>query len=146
MTSTIPQLSPGSKPPRIGEILPPLVAQRADLDPLEEELRMCIGIPPWFDTALSFLVAQIVQDFGDHKAPRESSARWIRAEARRASQRLERTLAEGHAKDGFVTFNVCESFQAVVCSALERQRSLYWEDIRCLTASSVRRVPLGGTE
>jgi len=94
---------------------------------VEEELRTCIGLPPWFDSALSFLVAEIVRDFARHKAPMQCSAHWIRAKARRMGQRLERTLAERHAKNGFVDFMGCESFQAVVGSVLERRGSLYWE-------------------
>ena len=97
---------------------------------IEEELRMCIGLPPWFDSALSFLVGGIVRDFAMQKAPMKRSAQSIRAKAKRAGQRLERTLAEHHGNDGFVHFMGCESFQAVVGSVLERRGSLYWEELR----------------
>jgi hypothetical protein len=114
---------------------------------VEEELRTCIGRPLWFDSALSFLVAEVVRDFARHKAPRKCSAHWIRARARRASQALERTLeVHHHAENGFVKFAGCESFQAVVGSVLERQRSLYWEELRYPVAGSSRREPLEGAD
>ena len=113
---------------------------------VEEELRMCIGIPPWFDSVLSFLVVQIVRDLGKHKARRKCSAHWIRAWARRAARTLERTLAECHAENGFIKVAGYESFQAAVGSVLERQRSLYWEELRYPMAGSPRREPLEGAD
>jgi hypothetical protein len=113
---------------------------------VEEELRMCIGIPPWFNSALSFLVAEIVREFARRNAPRKCPARWIRASASRASQRLERTLAKRHYKDGFVKFTGCESFQAVVGSVLERQRSLFWEELRRRKPLSSHSPALGGID
>ena len=111
---------------------------------IEEELRTSIGLPPWFDSALSFVVAEIVRDLTRHKAPMKRSARWIRAKARRATEMLEPTLARHRTQNGFVKFSCCESFTAIVGSALERKRSLYWEELRFSQPASPRCEPLGG--
>jgi hypothetical protein len=112
---------------------------------VEEELRMYIGRPPWFDSALCFVLVEIVGNFARRKAPRKC-AHWIRAEARRAARTLERTLADRHAKDAFVQFTGCESFQAVVGSVLRRQRSLYWAELRLPKSLSSRCGPLKGAD
>jgi hypothetical protein len=105
---------------------------------VEEELRMCIGRPLWFDSALPFLVAEVVRDFARHKAPMKCSAHRIRARARRASQALERALAVHHAENGFVKFSGCETLEAVVGSILQRKRSFYWEELRLPKSLSPR--------
>lgn len=113
---------------------------------IEEELRTCIGLPPWFDSALSFLVAEIVQDFARHKAPVKCSAQGIRAKARRATEMLEPTLARHHTKNGLVEFNGCQTLEALVGSILQRGRSLYWEPFPLPTPLSPRCEPLEGSD
>lgn len=97
---------------------------------VEEELRTCIGLPPWFNAALCFVLAEIACDSAEYKPGNKCVARWIRRNARRVCQDLERKLADRHAKDGFIKFSGCETFEAVVGSVLERKRSLYWEELR----------------
>ena len=113
---------------------------------VEEELRICIGSPPWFDSALAFLLAETVRDLGPFKPRKKWAAHLIRRKARQAADELERTLAERHVQDGIVKFTVCESFKAVVGSVLERQRSLYWEELRLPKSFSSRYGPPGGTD
>lgn len=113
---------------------------------IEEELRMCIGLPPWFDSALSFLVGGIVRDFARHKAPMKCSAQWIRAKARQATEMLEPTLARHHTRNGFVEFYGCQTLEPLVGSILQRERSLYWEPFRLPTPLSPRCAPLEGSD
>lgn len=113
---------------------------------VEEELRTSIGLPPWFDSALSFLVAEIVRDFARHKVPMKCSAQWIRAKARRAGRRLERTLARYHATNGVIEFSRAETFEDIVGSVLQRKRSLYWEELRRVKPLSSHSRALGGAQ
>jgi hypothetical protein len=113
---------------------------------VEEELRMCIGLPPWFDSALGFIVGDIVRDLATRKAQTKCFTARIRAKARRVVQKFDARLAADHTENGFVKVRRCESLQAVVGSVLRRQRSLYWEEL-CLPKSlSPRCGPLGGAD
>jgi len=103
---------------------------------VEEELRMCIGLPPWSDAALCFALAEIVRDFADYKLEKNSVAVWTRRKARRVCEDLERTLAERHVMNGIVRFSGCETLEAVVGSILQRKRAFYWEDLRCAEPGS----------
>ncbi len=113
---------------------------------VEEELRMCIGRPLWFDSALSFLVAKVVRDFARNKVSRNCSAHWIRGRARRASQNLERTLSTRHVRDGIMRFTDDETFECIVGSVLERKRSLYWEKFRLPKSRSRYCGPSEGSD
>jgi hypothetical protein len=97
---------------------------------VEEELRMCIGLPPWFDAALCFVLAEIGQQFAEYKPENNCVAHWTRRKARRICEDLESTLAEHHATNGIVRFSGCETLEAVVRSILQRKRSFYWEGLR----------------
>jgi hypothetical protein len=112
---------------------------------VEEELRMYLGRPPWFDFALCFAVGEIVRDFQRYKAARNGVGLWIRQRARQAAETLEPTLARRHTENGFVKFNGCETLEALVGSVLQTERSLYWEEFRLPTPLFPRRGPLGGS-
>jgi hypothetical protein len=97
---------------------------------VEEELRMCIGLPPWFDGALRFVLAEIACGFAEYKPENNCVAHWTRRKARRICEELESTLTEHHATNGIVRFSGCETLEAVVGSILQRKRSFYWEELR----------------
>jgi hypothetical protein len=96
---------------------------------VEEELRMCIGLPPWFDAALCFVLAEIASDSAKFKPQNRGLAHWIRTKARHATGRLERTLAKHYAKDGFVNFTKGATLPSLLGSLLERHRSPHWDDL-----------------
>ena len=95
---------------------------------IEEELRASIGLPPWFDSALCFVLAEIARDFATYKPQDRGLAQWIRKRARHVTGRLERTLADRHAKDGFVNFTEGATLPSLLGSLLERHRSPHWDD------------------
>ena len=97
---------------------------------IEEELRASIGLPPWFDSALCFVLAEIVPDLPTYRPQSASAPQWIRKKARRVGKKLERTLAKRHVKNGLVSFTGNESFPSVLGLLLERHRPLYWEEFR----------------
>ena len=105
---------------------------------VEEELRMCIGLPPWFDAALCFVLAEIGRHFGKYKPENNCIAHWTRRKAKRICEDLESALAEHHATNGTVTFSGCETLEAVVGSILQRKRSFYWEELRLPKSLSPR--------
>ena len=96
---------------------------------VEEELRTCLGRPPWFDSALCFVAAEILRDFACCKPPKRSVASWIRSRARGACELLELTLPVRRTQNGIVKFTTEETFAALVCSVLQRKRALYWEEL-----------------
>jgi len=105
---------------------------------VEEELRMCIGLPPWFDAALCFVLAEIGRHFAEYKPENNCVAHWTRGKARRICEDLESTLAQHHATNGIARFSGCETLEAVVGSILERKRSFYWEELRLPKSLSPR--------
>src|SRR5260221_14694469 len=105
---------------------------------VEEELRMCIGLPPWFDAALCLVLTEIGWHFAEYKPGNNCVAHWTRRKARRICEDLESTVAEHHATIGIVRFSGCETLQAVVGSILRRKRSFYWEELRLPKSLSPR--------
>jgi hypothetical protein len=97
---------------------------------VEEELRVYIGLPPWFDAAMCFVLAEIGRHFAEYKPENNCVAHWTRRKARRICEDLESTLAEHHATSGIVRFSGCETLEAVVGLILQRKRSFYWEELR----------------
>jgi len=96
---------------------------------VEEELRVCIGLPPWFDAALCFVLSEIASDSAKYTPQRRGVEHWVRKRARRATGRLERTIAERHAKSGLVNFALSATLRSLLGSLLERQRSPHWDDL-----------------
>jgi hypothetical protein len=111
----------------------------ANLWIVEEELRMCIGLPPWSDAALCFTLAEIVRDFGKYRDQNHHVAEWIRRKARQTGQRLERTLARRHARHGFVHFTENDTLQALVGSLVDRHRSSHWAPAMARNTALVRK-------
>lgn len=110
---------------------------------IEEELRTCIGLPMWFDSALCFVLAEIVQDLPSYRPQKASVPKWMREKARQVGKRLERSLAKRHVKNGLITFTEAETFPSLLCSLLERHRSSYWEELRGPKSLGPRRGTLG---
>ena len=96
---------------------------------IEDELSRCFGRPPWFDSALSAVLTEIVRAAANYAPQKQEAAQWIRKEARRAGRTLEHTIADEHATDGFIKFSSCEAnLTSLVTCLLERSRSPYWND------------------
>jgi hypothetical protein len=110
---------------------------------VEEELRMCLGRPPWFDFALCFVLTGIVRDLSGYRPQKVSVPRWMREKARQVGTRLERTLAKRHVKNGLITFTEAETFPSLLGSLLERHRPPYWEELRRPKSLGPRRGTLG---
>jgi hypothetical protein len=100
---------------------------------------MCIGSPPWFDSALCFVLAEIVRDFQRHRPARNRPGNWIRRRARQGAEMLERMVTRRHTENSFIKFSGCETFTAVVRSVLESKRSLYWEELRPMRSRATGR-------
>jgi hypothetical protein len=97
---------------------------------IEDELSHCLGHPPWFESALAAVFAEIVRGAANYAPQKQEAAQWIRKEARRAGRTLEHTIADEHATDGFIKFSPCEAnLTSLVTSLLERNRSPYWNDL-----------------
>jgi hypothetical protein len=96
---------------------------------VEEELRMSIGLPPWSDAALCFVLAEIAHDFTKYTPQNRGVEHWIRKRARHATGRLERTIAERHARDGFVNFTTDATLSSLLGSLLDRYRSPHWDEL-----------------
>ena len=155
MTSTLPQSS-APLAPRNGErVRQRLVQSPCDFERIEslldahlwiveEELRMCIGRPPWFDSALCFVSAEIVRDFRSYRPAKKCLGNWIRRRATRASQMLERALATRYTEKGIVKFTNDETFVTFACSVIERKRSLFWEELRLPQTLSLHCGPPRG--
>lgn len=109
---------------------------------VEEELRMCVGRPPWFDSALCFVLEEVIRHLAKRNSSKECDTRRVRTKARAVCEEMERTLAVRHAKHGVVNFANDETFEALVCSVLQRKRSLYWEELRRPKPLSPRCGPL----
>lgn len=110
---------------------------------IEEELRMCIGLPPWFDSALCFVVAEISRAFANCRPRNASTPQWIREKAKQVGKKLERTLPRRHARNGLVTFEGDATLVSLLGLLLQRPRSLYWEELRGLKSPSPRCRTLG---
>jgi hypothetical protein len=96
---------------------------------VQEEVSRCIGRPPWFDSAVCIVLAEIVRRAGGYKPQKQCVAGWIRTEASRVGGTLEWTIPKFHVKDGVVGFARHESFEALLGSLLERHRSQQWDDL-----------------
>ena len=97
---------------------------------IEDELSHCLGRPPWFDSALAAALAEILCGAANYNPHKQRAVEWIRMEARRAGQRLERTIADEYATDGFIKFSSCEAdLTSLVTCLLERSPSPYWHDL-----------------
>lgn len=110
---------------------------------IEEELRTCIGLPPWFDSALCFVVDEIVRELPSYRPQKASALQWIREKARQVGKRLEQTLAKRHVKNGLVTFTGDETFPSLRGLLLERHRSPFWEELRGTKSLGPRSGTLG---
>lgn len=96
---------------------------------IEDELSRCLGGPPWFDSALAAALTEIVRAAANYNPQKQRATEWIRREARRAGRKLEHTIADEHATDGFIKFRSCEAnLTSLVTCLLERNRSPYWND------------------
>lgn len=97
---------------------------------IEDELSDRFGRPPWFDSALAAVLAEIVRAAANYAPQKQEATRWIRREAGRAARWLEHTIADEHATDGFIRFSSCEAnLTTVITCLLERSRSPYWKDL-----------------
>jgi hypothetical protein len=112
---------------------------------IEEELRTCIGLPPWFDSALCFVLAEIARELARSRPRPASTSQWMREKARQVGKRLERTLAKRHVKNGLITFTGDETFPSLLGSLLERHRSPFWEELRGTKSLGPRTRALGDT-
>jgi len=97
---------------------------------IEDELSYCFGRPPWFDSAFVAVVTAIARRAGKYEPQIQQAALWIRQEAKRTVRKLEHTIADEYATDGFINFSPCEAnLTSLVTSLLERNRSPYWNDL-----------------
>jgi hypothetical protein len=141
MATPLPKLRTGGIKVNDGEILLRLAANPEDAQSLElffdrhswiieDELSHCFGRPPWFDSALAAVLTEIVCAAVNYNPQKQRATAWIRREARRAGRKLEHTIADEHATDGFIKFSSCEAnLTSLVTCLLERSRSPYWNDL-----------------
>ena len=112
---------------------------------VEEELRTCIGRPLWFDSALCAVLVEVISDFANHESSKKCDTHSPRAKAREVCVSFERGLAV-HSKHGIIKFANDPTFEALVCSVLQRNRALYWEALRFSKSLSSQCGPLGDTD
>jgi hypothetical protein len=114
---------------------------------IEDEVSLCFGIPPWFDSAVAVVFAAVVRETPCFNPGKHKAARWIRVQSMRFARAQANAIPNCCTNDGCIRFTSAGSLESLVTLLLENQRSPYWEDIhprRPLFASGPRYSRLDG--
>jgi hypothetical protein len=98
---------------------------------VDEEVSCRFGTPSWFPAATVLVFLEIVSGAVRYASERHQQARWIRAMARRAAQRLERKLSNDPTGLGLVqSQSNRRDLESTLTHLLNARTSLYWTDVR----------------
>ena len=97
---------------------------------VEDEVSLCLGRPPWFDSAVAAVFSKIVRQTPSYNPQKCKAGPWIRAQAVRLARSLAHAIPSCYVKDGGVRFDSDGDLESLVTLILEEHRSLYWDDLR----------------
>jgi len=97
---------------------------------VEDELSLCFGTPPWFDSAVAVVLTAIVRETPRYNPRKRKAAQWIRAQSRRLAWALANAIPNCLKEDGCLGLASKGSLESLVTLLLEQQRSHYWDDLR----------------
>ena len=97
---------------------------------VEDEVSLCVGRPPWFDSAVAAVFSQIVRQTPKYNPRNQNVESWIRGFTARLARSLSHEIPTYYTKDGGIQFDSEENLESLVTLVLEEQASPYWDDLR----------------
>lgn len=108
---------------------------------IEDELSLCLGTPPWFDSAVAAVLTGVVRQTPNYDPRNCNAGEWIRAQSRRLARALANAIPNCLKENGCLRFTANGSLESLVTLLLEKQRSPFWDDLRpCRPARRLGRA------